>query len=239
MNDSTPDLTPDQEAAVRRALADARHTDPIPEAVASRLDRVLADLKDERALADFEAHSVVSLEARRRRRHATRMLVAAAAVVAGGFGINAMVGTDGLTGGSSDESALQGDRDGTAAEAPADSGGKVTDSLDGGFAGETPAPTAPSATPGTVGEASDLPTLARGFELRDLTDIASASSAYSTKVPCVVMKPGDRFVFVSYAGRRAIVVIRAPVDDHQRFDLYYCPTSTKGRLIHSFTVPAR
>jgi len=239
MNDPTPDLTPDQESAVRRALADARHTDPIPEAVASRLDRVLDDLMDERAAADVEAHSVVSLEARRRRRHATRMLVAAAAVVAGGFGINAMVGNDVLSSSSSDESALQGDRDGadTGGQAPVETGGKATDGLSGSVGGQ---PTVPSTSPpGYEGQAADVPTLGLDFVRQDAVALASMSRAYAAKVPCVVMHPGDRFVFVSYAGRRAILVIRAPLDDRRRFDLYYCPTSNRGGLIRSFTVPAR
>jgi len=238
MNDPTPDLTPDQESAVRRALADARHTDPIPEAVASRLDRVLGDLMDERAAADLEAHSVVSLEARRRRRHATRMLVAAAAVVAGGFGINAMVGNDVLSSSSSDESVLQGDRDGSApaAQAPTETGAKATD----GLGGVKSQPIVPSTTPpGDYGQTAGVPTLGLHFVRQDAVELASRSRAYATKVPCVVMYPGDRFVFVSYAGRRAILVIRAPLDDQQRFDLYYCPTSNRGGLIRSFTVPAR
>ncbi len=73
-------LTPEQDARVRRLLADARHTDPMPGDVVARLDRVLAGLADEPA----RAATVVRLADRRRR--ATRLLVAAAAVVAVGFG---------------------------------------------------------------------------------------------------------------------------------------------------------
>ena len=43
---SDPDLTPAEEQ-VRRLLADARHDEPMPDDVAERLDRVLADLHDE------------------------------------------------------------------------------------------------------------------------------------------------------------------------------------------------
>ena len=45
---SDPELTPTEEQ-VRRLLADARHTEPMPDDVAARLDGVLADLPDELA----------------------------------------------------------------------------------------------------------------------------------------------------------------------------------------------
>ena len=47
MTDHDGELTPEQEAEVRRLLADARHTEPMPDAVVARLDRVLADLHPE------------------------------------------------------------------------------------------------------------------------------------------------------------------------------------------------
>ena len=47
---SDPDLTPAEEQ-VRRLLADARLDEPLPDDVADRLDRVLADLQDETAAA--------------------------------------------------------------------------------------------------------------------------------------------------------------------------------------------
>ena len=45
-----PELSPAEEDAVRRHLAAARHTEPMPDAVAERLDRVLVGLADERGL---------------------------------------------------------------------------------------------------------------------------------------------------------------------------------------------
>lgn len=93
MTEHDPDdreLTPEQEAHVRRLLADARHHDPTPDAVAARLDRVLTDLAGE----PLRAAAVVRL-ADRRRRVAT-VLVAAAASVAAVIGVGQIVSnTDG------------------------------------------------------------------------------------------------------------------------------------------------
>lgn len=84
-----PELSPEQEAQVRRLLADARHTDPVPDAVVARLDRVLADLAGE----PTRAATVVRLADRRRR--AATMLVAAAACVAAVIGVGQIVSNTG------------------------------------------------------------------------------------------------------------------------------------------------
>ena len=82
-----PHADPDAEA-VRRLLADARHTGPMPDDVADRMDAVLADLAgspvgpEEPGGAPTPA-TVVSLTSQRRHR-AAGMLVAAAAIVVGG-----------------------------------------------------------------------------------------------------------------------------------------------------------
>jgi hypothetical protein len=104
-------LTPEQEE-VRRLLADARHTGPMPDDVADRLDRVLAglatDSDDDRVAAP--AAAVVSLASRRRRR-ATSALVAAAAVVAVGIGLGQVIGDGVGGGGSADSSAASSSQD--------------------------------------------------------------------------------------------------------------------------------
>ena len=41
-------LDPAEDERIRRLLADARHTEPMPEAVVARLDRVLSGLSDDR-----------------------------------------------------------------------------------------------------------------------------------------------------------------------------------------------
>jgi hypothetical protein len=75
-------------AEVRRLLADARHVDPMPDDVATRMDAVLAGLRDTADAAPAArphppAAEVIPIAADRRRR-AAGLLVAAAAIVVGG-----------------------------------------------------------------------------------------------------------------------------------------------------------
>jgi len=86
------ELTPQQEERVRRLLAEARHTEPMPADVADRLDRVIAGLAAEPDTAPTGA-PVVRLAERRRR--AGRLLLAAAAVVVGGVAVGQVVGGSG------------------------------------------------------------------------------------------------------------------------------------------------
>ncbi|CAI9402733.1 hypothetical protein [Nocardioides sp. T2.26MG-1] len=108
--DLAPGLTPAEEQ-VRRLLADARHTEPMPDDVAARLDGVLADLASEDGAGPRRAsdHSVVraaDLAAARRRRTVRHLLVAAAAVVAVGVGIDQADLT--VTGDGADSSSADG-----------------------------------------------------------------------------------------------------------------------------------
>ncbi|WP_418061506.1 hypothetical protein [Pimelobacter simplex] len=96
-----PPLSPAQEAAVRRALAEAGGPEPMPDEVADRLDAVIAGLSAERTGSALppggvpenhpEAPAVIPLDpAARRRRTRARVLLGAAAavaVVAVGIGI--------------------------------------------------------------------------------------------------------------------------------------------------------
>lgn len=235
------DLTPDQHDAVRRALADARHTDPIPADVADRLDRVLDDLADERSAATESAHSVVSLEARRRRRHATRMLVAAAAVVVGGFSINAIVGHDLITGRSADEGAMPtavrddnrnlGSGAGTGAQAPGS--GSENGPLDGIGSPAVPEPSEDAAYGWMAA------TIRPDYLREDAMKAAQLNETASMKLACVAHTKDERVIPVRYVNRRAALVVRVPEGGYQRLDLYYCPMGHAGRLIRSVVVPAR
>jgi len=75
------DLTPAQTDAVRRALAAARHDEPIPAEVAARLDATLADLVAVQSMPAVAAEMVAPVIPLRRRRLPV-LLAAAAAVVA-------------------------------------------------------------------------------------------------------------------------------------------------------------
>ena len=80
------ELNPHESERVRRLLADARHTEPIPDDVAARIDRALADAAAEPATVA----PVVPLAERRRK--AGRLLLAAAVVVVGGVALGQVVG---------------------------------------------------------------------------------------------------------------------------------------------------
>jgi hypothetical protein len=85
--DESPEIT-----EVRRLLADARHTEPMPGDVTARMNRVIARLGDETPAAASEpsAGDVIPIAPHRRRRAAT-LLVAAAAIVVGGVAAGQLV----------------------------------------------------------------------------------------------------------------------------------------------------
>jgi hypothetical protein len=123
---SDPRPTEAEEAGVRRLLAEARHDEPMPAAVAARLDEALAGLRDGTASTVREPGSepvgaprsepvrepvrdrasVADLGARRRR--AGRLLVAAAAAVVVGVGVGAVHDHLGTAGGSSSTTSASG-----------------------------------------------------------------------------------------------------------------------------------
>ena len=89
-------LTPDDEAAVRRMLAEAAGPEPTPHDVATRLDAVLDELLAERSTGSQadEGARVTVLRARRW----PRALLAAAAVLVVGYGVGTVVGQGTLSG---------------------------------------------------------------------------------------------------------------------------------------------
>lgn len=124
------ELSPAEEARLRRLLARSRHDERVPEDVASRLDDVLARLEAEDPI-DEPLADVHELAARRRRT-VVSLLVAAAAVVVVGIGLGQVVGTPG-SGGEATTTAE------SAAEAQADSAEGRTDGDEaaGGVAGDS------------------------------------------------------------------------------------------------------
>lgn len=82
----TDDLTRSQEEAVRRLLAEARETGPMPADVAARLDAVLAGLARTPDAAAEPATDQPGTVVPLRRRRLPRLVLAAAAVTALGFG---------------------------------------------------------------------------------------------------------------------------------------------------------
>lgn len=132
-----PDTEPrpdPREEEVRRRLADARHVEPLPVDVATRLDRVLAQLAEGEPLPS----SVDELSVRRRRR-AAGLLAAAAAVTVVGLGLGQVLpGAGNDAGSDADETAASVDRQAaersTSAddEAAGDAAGGTLAEADGG-----------------------------------------------------------------------------------------------------------
>src|SRR4051812_27130596 len=120
-----------QDDQIRRLLADAQHTEPIPPDVAGRMDGVIADLRADRPVRP----TVADLGAARRRRHARTLLIAAAVVIVAGIGIDQLRG---LSLGSADDSAGGSGADSGLAPAESDAGGR-RDDQDGVRTDEAPA----------------------------------------------------------------------------------------------------
>lgn len=230
------DLTPDQESDVRRMLADARHTDPVPPEVAARLDRVLADLAAEPA----REATVVRL-ADRRRRVAT-LLVAAAAVVVAGVGIGQVVGDGGLE--SSDTATDAGEAPAAeeAAPRPANSASEgsgagalqnwrttaVTRIRPGQFAEDTARLQRRAAAAQTADDTDDdtRAELYGGFAERSARDLVCEPGAWGRGV----------YAPVRYGGAAGYVVFRRARGDTQVADLFVCGSEL---AVRSVTLPSR
>ena len=225
-----PTLTPAQEEEVRRLLADARHTEPIPAEVAARLDRVLGGLSGEPA----REAAVVRLAARRRR--AATMLVAAAAVVVAGVGIGQVLDTDGLgEAGTTSQDAEPG-----AAEAegdvPAHEGAREDRDLVPQAQRER---TAVRIRPDRF--AADVEGL-RAQVLASYTEggvAADESPQALRRSKASVCEPGawgqGEYQPIRYAGSVGYVVFRPPQGDTQVADLFLCGSEL---AVRSVTLPS-
>ena len=243
MTDSpqTPEPLEDpQEQEIRRLLAEARHTRPMPADVAARLDDVLAGLREvtDAAAAQEDAAgpdaTVVRL-ASHRRRAAAGLLVAAAAIVVGGVAVAQHLPTNG---GSAATTASAGaDRaDGTA---PQRSPGRSPGQESFGNTGNKQSSTNADATP--------APTLRAGRVVVHGTRFTSDALAGRRLLPLHAMADGfDRAGCVIPAGRGevlgatyrrapAALVYRRPSGGSQVVDLYVCGSK---RPIRSATLPA-
>lgn len=234
-----PTLTPTEEAAVRARLAEARHTEPVPEHVVARLDAVLADLTAERRAPDGPPVApVVPLSparARRRRALATG-LVAAAAVVVFGVALPRVLDS---TGGSDDAtSASTADSGGSAFEpGPAED----SDPADGGAAESAPGQL--SEGPGVASERSGSP-YAAPVELSSDEPLRPAVrslarqrgvTAYDAGPGCPLdVGAGDR-VDATWDGLPAVVVLRPAEAGRRVVEVYVCGS---GEVVGSTTLQA-
>lgn len=223
-----PDLSPDQDDEVRRLLADARHTEPMPAPVAERLDRVLAGLADEPA----RERTVVRLADRRRR--AATMLVAAAAVVVVGVGVGQVISGHGGAG----ESALSSGRD----EGPAAADrGSAPEAAQGGESREVGAA---RVRPDRF--AADVAGL-RGERPRSTYAAQDGKGAteegdrdHALRGKTTVCAAGDwgagSYRAVRYGKAVGYLVFRRPQGDSQVVDLFLCGSEQVAR---SVTLPRR
>ena len=236
MTDEPDALHADPDAeAVRRLLADARHTGPMPDDVADRMDAVLADLADSPVGSEEPPVApadpvVVSLAAQRRHR-AAGMLVAAAAIVVGG-----VVVAQHLPGSSSQSNPSAASR---AEDKSADSA-----------SGQRLAPQAP--------QANGLDQSAGAAKIRDgrllvrpqhfTVDALAGRRVLQRKAPlsayaslsrsgsfCGVTGAGGERVRATYQRAPAVLVFHAPGSGSQVVDLYLCGS---GSPVRSATLPS-
>lgn len=228
-------LDPRAEAALRRALADARHTDPAPVDVAARLDDVLARLRDGEPSAP-----IVDLEARRRRRTATRLLAAAAAVIVVG-GVGARVFGPGPSGSdAASSSQVESGSSGT-------DGDPQRDAVGGASAQVAAPPTDPdgavpqsseaqdySGASGSLTRLSSIPELTEAGFVRQVAQLQPSvrQAARSTRALSLdagvnaACGPGaygeGTAVLVDYDGDPAVLVFRPASGQTQIVDLLQC-----------------
>jgi hypothetical protein len=232
-------LPPADDERIRRLLADARHTEPMPEAVAARLDGVLAGLSADRArlgqpgAREDHRAPVVDLAARRRRT-AANLLVAAAAVLVVGFGISQIL-PHGVGGSDGDQAA-------TTAEDAA--GGDSADS--GGGSNRNGEPEAAPVNPseydaGAAGKAFQIRSERFGPDVRQvrrqvLLDRHAALLEYPAP-SCLTTDVGaGEVVAATYDGAPAAIVLRIPSGDVQVVDLFLCGDAAPRRSI-TLTAP--
>ncbi|WP_432477930.1 hypothetical protein [Nocardioides sp. GXQ0305] len=231
------ELTPQETERVRRLLAEARHTDPVPDDVAARIDRTLADLAAE------PAATVVPLAERRRK--AGRLLLAAAAVVVGGVALGQVVGGDGSEDEAADSSAAseadeaQGltapDRDSTPSgddELSTESGGSLP-----GAVSETrrsisrlPAQQVRSST--FAADAARLRPVATAAKVRNgATSAPEAADRLQGDGCAAGAWGGGRYVRVAFDREAGWLVYRAPRGDSQVVDLFLCDADSTERSV--------
>jgi len=231
------ELTPEQESTVRDLLAQARHDEPVPDAVAARLERALVRLGEEET--DGSA-PVADLSARRRRRNAGRLLLGAAAIVLGGVAVGQFLGP------------MQGSGDdaGSVADTSAERGGAASEfsGADSDGQGNAPSASQPAAAdqevaPGVPVRLSrrtfdeDVQQLARSKALRQLEAAAAQQdtlldgAAPTFECPPAAYGRGT-LVPAYYEDEPAVLAFRPPLGSNRVADLLECGTAAKLRSVN-------
>lgn len=232
------DLTPEEEQ-VRRMLADARHTEPMPADVADRLDDVLAGLHESHEDVPFirPRPSAADLAAAHRRRNVRNLLVAAAAVVVVGVGINQVdwsgMSADDSDSGSSADVAAEADSGGDSdAEAPASSSRRDQARWRMARLHLSAARFGDQVAKFRIGDSADfgaLPSTSDSY-------LTASGAATEYSAVCDVGDLGRGYLVpVKYDDERAWLVFRTPEGESQVVDLYLCGQDEPTR---SITLPA-
>lgn len=256
-----PTPSPEEEARLRRLLADARHEAPVPGDVATRLDEVLARLEaGEDVPSGVSGTGVLELAAARRRRAAS-MLVAAAAVIAVGIGLGQVVDLSGAGSGGDSSSAGESVADEVDGRSTAPDRGETSDeprydagAESGPAAGSTLTRDQPSRGVVVVDRR-----LARvdddsfgddaAVVQRRAIRVGGGPSARVARLRAAPRPVARRWqdcapaewgaglpVAVLYDGEPAVLAFREPAGDSQVVDLLQCGT---GGVLRSTTLPRR
>jgi len=219
--DDSPEIT-----EVRRLLADSRVTEPMPDDVAARMDRVLADLSGAPPAVPREpvaaGHPEVVPIAAHRRRRAAGLLVAAAAIVVGGFAVA--------------QSLPSPDSSGAATTSAAE---EHTGALDDGVTSKSPPSSPTHANRNMVLRHGRVIVRPQHFtedalQGRRLLGREFAGSPVIGE-PCTQLAGSARAVPAEYRHAPAVLVFRRPEGASQVVDLYVCGNP---RAVRSSTLPA-
>ena len=221
-------------AEVRRLLAEARHVEPMPADVVSRMDEVLAGLAEPPSSQPAERDGVVLIDAHRRRRVAA-LLVAAAAIVVGGVVIAPHTQHGGPPSASSQADASGG---GAPKSAPGD--GLVPQSNDDSQNGTNGGDKAQSAHPLRMRDGRVVVRPRRfstdALRSRELLDAATADEfALKALRGCTDVPTHADLVAAEYQRAPAALVYRHARGGSQVVDLYVCGSP---RPVRSTTLPA-
>ncbi|WP_121254012.1 hypothetical protein [Nocardioides ferulae] len=257
-------LGPGEETEVRRLLAAARHTEPMPETVVDRLDGVLArltagddpDLETPGGIGSSgRSGTVVQLASRRRR--ARRLLLVAAAAVVAGVGAGQLVSE--VPSADNDDSAASAEAEplssGDTFPLEDQAGGRSRAQRDAtAFKGMAPAPIGSETfaddvaalqlppvetSAGMAGSSTDSEGGGRGQYDSQRSDGGPAADL-STDAAWFECTPADwgagRLVPVLYDGDPAVLAFRPRTGDSRVVELLQCGS---GDVLRSLTVPTR
>jgi len=254
----TDELTPEQEAAVRRLLSESRHDEPVPADVAARLDEVLEGLVADEGVDDLEIFESAGpapvsdlAGVRRRRRNAGRLLLAAAAIVIGGVAVGQTLGDTSFEGddsaGSADSATEGAPREGAGDSGDAEEEAASGDSAAAPSAGAD-APSAPQPLLDEVQVPVQLTSANFAADVqRELRRTAAARRAaanadfdglsYSAATfECADGAYGEGATLPAYYdAEEAVLVLRRPRAGIQRVDLLTCGTAEQ---LNSVDLPA-